>query len=224
MTASRARSGLTSQTMTLEPGALGPHGQAPPAPAVADDDEIQPGQKDVGGPEDAVDRALPGPVAVIEEVLGVGVVDGDDRILEDALGRHALQPDDAGRRLLRAAGHAGEKGPLPGVEGADQVGSVIHGDLRPVVQGGAEVPVVGLVVLALDGENGDPEVLDDRRGGVILGAQGIRGGQPDIGPPELERLHQVAGFARHVQAGRELDPLEGFLLGERLLDRLRGRA
>ncbi len=65
------------------PRAFGPHGQALAAPAVAGDDEIRPGQKDIGGPENAVQGALAGPVAVIEEVLCVGVVDGDDRVVQD---------------------------------------------------------------------------------------------------------------------------------------------
>ena len=78
MAASRARSGSTSVTMTWRP-ALGPHGDARAAPAVAADDEVLARQQDVGGADDAVDRALAGAVAVVEEVLGVGVVDGDDR-------------------------------------------------------------------------------------------------------------------------------------------------
>jgi hypothetical protein len=38
-----------------------------------------PGDEDVGGPDDAVEGALSGAVAVVEQVLGPGLVDGDDR-------------------------------------------------------------------------------------------------------------------------------------------------
>ena len=41
------------------------------------------------------------------------------------------------------------------VQGADQVGAVVHGHVRLVVEGGVDVLVVGLVVFALDGEDGD---------------------------------------------------------------------
>ena len=85
MTASRALSGSTSVTMTWAPAPLGAHGQAAAAPAVAGDDEVQAGQQDVGRPEDAVERALARAVAVVEEVLGLGVVDGDDGIAEDVV-------------------------------------------------------------------------------------------------------------------------------------------
>ena len=36
------------------------------------------GKQDVGGADDAVESGLAGAVAVVEEVLGIGVVDGDD--------------------------------------------------------------------------------------------------------------------------------------------------
>ena len=51
--------------------ALGAHGNALAAPAVAADDEILARQQDVGGADDAVDGALAGAVAVVEEVLGL---------------------------------------------------------------------------------------------------------------------------------------------------------
>ena len=59
--------------------ALGAHRDAVAAPAVADHDDAEPGDQHVGRPDHAVERRLAGAVAVVEEVLGVGVVDGDDR-------------------------------------------------------------------------------------------------------------------------------------------------
>jgi hypothetical protein len=56
--------------------AAGPHGQPAAAPAVADDHEHLAGEQDVGGAEDAVEGRLAGAVAVVEQVLGGGVVDG----------------------------------------------------------------------------------------------------------------------------------------------------
>ena len=44
-----------------------------------------------------------------------------------------------------------------------------------VVEGAVDVPVVGLVVLALDGEDGDAVVLDQGRGHVVLGAERVGG-------------------------------------------------
>src|SRR5271156_3903460 len=76
--------------------ALGAHGGAAPAPAVAGDDDFQTGEKNVGGANDAIECGLTGAVAVVEEVLGHGIVDGDDRIFKCAVLGHGAETDDAG--------------------------------------------------------------------------------------------------------------------------------
>jgi hypothetical protein len=48
---------------------------------------------------------LPSAVAVIEEVLGVGVVDGDDGVAQHAVFCHRSQADDAGGGLFGTAAH-----------------------------------------------------------------------------------------------------------------------
>src|SRR5688500_19076015 len=49
------------------------------APAVTNDDEVASGEQDVGRADDTVERRLPGAVTIIEEVLGLRVVDGNGR-------------------------------------------------------------------------------------------------------------------------------------------------
>ena len=82
--------------------AVHPRGDPLPHPAVARDHDVAAGDEEVGRPDDAVDRRLPRPVAVVEQVLRLGLVDGDDREPKRTVGGHRLEPDDAGRRLLRA--------------------------------------------------------------------------------------------------------------------------
>ena len=65
-----------------------PRGDPLADPAVAGDDDLAAGDEDVGRPQDPVERALAGPVAVVEEVLGLGLVDRDDREAEGAVGGH----------------------------------------------------------------------------------------------------------------------------------------
>ena len=89
--------------------AAGPQRDALAAPAVAADHDLAAGQQRVGGADDAVDRALAGAVAVVEEVLGLGVVDGDDRQLEHAVLLHRPQPDHAGGRLFHAGDDVGDQ-------------------------------------------------------------------------------------------------------------------
>ena len=119
--------------------APGAHGDAAPAPAVAGDDEAPAGEQDVGGADDAVDRRLAGAVAVVEEVLRLRLVDGDDREGELAVGLQRPQADDAGRRLLGAADDLGELVAALPVEHADHVGAVVHRELRAVVDGRLDV-------------------------------------------------------------------------------------
>jgi hypothetical protein len=57
-----------------------PHRDAAPAHPEATDHDRPTGQQDVGRADDPVDGALAGAEAVIEEMLGVGVIDGDDRV------------------------------------------------------------------------------------------------------------------------------------------------
>ena len=71
--------GSISVTITSAPMALGAHGDAASAPAVAGDDHAQAGEQQVRRADDAVERGLAGAVAIVEEMLGERVVDGDDR-------------------------------------------------------------------------------------------------------------------------------------------------
>jgi len=84
---------------------LGAHGNAAPAPAVTDDGEGLSRQQDIGRADHAVERALPGPVAIVEKVFGHGVVDRDNGEPQRALLRHGAQADHAGGRLLRSPQH-----------------------------------------------------------------------------------------------------------------------
>ena len=109
--ASSARSGSTSVTITCAPMPLGPRCDAASAPAVAGHDHLPPGEQHVRRPDQPVDRRLAGAVAVVEQVLRLGLVDGDHREAELALGLERLEPDDAGRRLLRARRSRRRAGP-----------------------------------------------------------------------------------------------------------------
>ena len=85
---------------------LGPHGDAAAAPAVAADHNVLAGDQHVGGADDAVHGALARAVAVIEQMLGQGIVDGDDREHQLAVCGHRPQADDAGGGFLGAADDA----------------------------------------------------------------------------------------------------------------------
>ena len=99
-------------------------------PAVAGDHDLAAGDEHVRRADDAVDRRLARPVAVVEQVLGLGLVDRHDREAECAVGGHRLQPDDAGRRLLGPGEDLLDLVRPLAVEQRHEVAAVVHRDLR----------------------------------------------------------------------------------------------
>src|SRR5262249_60530380 len=130
-----------------------------------------------------------------------GVVDRNDRDTQRAVALHGAQADDAGGGLLHAGAYLGGVLGVLGVQQRDQIGAVIHGQHRLLVEHGAQVTVVRVVVFALDRVGRDALVLDQRRGGVVLGGERIGGAQEHLGAAGLERPHQVGGLGgdRHAE-------------------------
>ena len=166
---------------------------------------------------------MAGAVAVVEEVLGHGVVDRDDREVQGAVGSHGAQADHAGGGFFGAADHVRQQVAALLVQRADQVGAIVHGHVRFVVQGGVHVLVIGDVVLALDGKDRDLVVGDQRGGHIVLGGERVGGGQHHIRAASLQGLHQVGGLGGDVQAGRDAQPFERLLFRKALADQAQDR-
>ena len=196
---------------------------AAPAPSIARAHDGLPSPKDVRRARDAVQRALPRAVAIVEHVLRVRFVHRDDRVLELALRRQRAQPHDARRRLLGAADDADEQVRAVLVQPRHDVRAVVHRALRLVVQHRVDVPVVRLVVLALDGERRDAVLGDQRRSHIVLRTQRVRGAERDVGAAVPQRDHQVRRFRRHVQARGDAQPVQRLLFREPLADLPRHR-
>ena len=94
-----------------------------------------------------------------------------------------------------------------GEQHGDQVGAVVHGDLRLVVEQPLQVRVIGVVVLALDGVTSGCCNPCTRRGDIVLGGERIGGAEHDVGAAVAQRDRQVGGFAGDVQAGRDAHAL-----------------
>jgi hypothetical protein len=193
-------------------------GEPAAAPAVAADDEVAAGQQHVGRADDAVDRRLACAVAVVEEVLGLRLVDRDDGEGQDAVALHGAQADDAGRRLLGAGDDVRDALAAMGVQDADHVGPVVHRHLRARVHDGVDVLVVRVVVLVLDGEGRDPVLGHERGRHVVLGGERVGGAERDLGTTGGERPHEVRGLGRHVQARADTDAVQRLLGLEALPD------
>ena len=189
-------------------------GEPAAAPAVAADDEHAAGQQHVGRADDAVERRLAGAVAVVEEMLGLRVVDGDHGEGEPALGLERAQADDAGRRLLGGGHHVGQRVVARGVHQPDHVGAVVDAEVRLGVDRGVEMAVVAVGVDPPDREHADAVVHDHRRGDLVLCRERVRGAQHDLGPRRLERAHEVRRLRRDVLTGRDPQAVQRALLLE----------
>jgi hypothetical protein len=196
----------------------GPFGQAAPAVAETGDHDRLAGQQGVGGPDDPVQRGLPGAVPVVEHVLGVGVVHRHHREAQRPLARHLVQPDHAGRRLLAPALDRPEQvGPVD-VQGVDQIAPVVQHEVGPGLQRLVDVPVVPLPVGTGTGEHLRPVLLNERRRGVVLRGQRIGRRQRHARPARLERPDEVGGLGGDMHARRDPNPVQRPLSGEPLPD------
>ncbi len=90
--------------------------------------------------------------------------------------------------------------------------------LRLVLQGGGDVPVVAVLVLALDGVDRDAEVLHQAGGDVVLGGQRVGGDEHEVGAAGLEGPGQVGRLGGDVQAGRHPQARQRLLVREPLAD------
>ena len=193
--------------------ALGAHGDALAAPAVTGDDHRLAGDDEVGGAVDAVPYRLAGAVAVVEEMLALGVVDQHHGDGELVLAVETLEAEDSGGGLFAAADHLRDELREIRVQGVDEVASVIDDD---VGAGGDDFPAVAFVLLGggvVPCE--DVEALVHEGGGdVVLGGEGIAAGDVHVGAAGRQDLAEVRGLRLEVDREGDLEALEGLLLPE----------
>ena len=147
----------------LGSGATRTTGQASSTPAVARDHEFRSGQQIVGGADDAVNCGLPGAVAVVEQVLGISIVHGDDGESQHAFFGHGTQANYSGGSFFGAADHAIERVLTLGMQQGHKIGAIVHGDVRFVIDSGQNV-----AILAFDGEDGNAVIAHQAGGHVVL--------------------------------------------------------
>src|SRR5260221_1210723 len=199
---------------------LGAHGSTTAAPAVAGDDNLEAGDEHIGGANDAVERGLAGAVAVVEEMLGHRVVDGDDRIFQRAVLGHGAEANHAGGGFLGAGDNVADEILALGEKHGDEVAAVVHGELRFVIESRLHVLIVGVVILALDGVGGDTVVAVQRGGDFILGGKRIGSEEHGVGAGIAQGDHQVRGFAGDVETRGNGEALERLFLDEPFADGL----
>ena len=111
---------------------------------------------------------MTGAIAIIEEVLGHGIVDSDDRKVEHIIRSHGTQTNHTGCRFFRAADNILEKFAAVLMNRRNEIRTIVHGHLRFVIQRRADVLVISHIIFAFDGKGGDFVHIDQCRSNIIL--------------------------------------------------------
>ena len=151
-------------------------------------------------------------------MLGAGVVDGDDGIFQHPVFGHGAQADDAGGGLFSAGIDAADHILALGERNGDQIGAIIHGEVRLVIERRQNMAVVRVVVFALDGKDGDVVVAHQRGSNLILRRKRIGGAKDYVSAAIAQGDGQVGGLAGNVQAGGDAHALERLAFDEILAD------
>ncbi len=184
--------------------APGAHRQAPAAVTVTGNDERLPGQQDAGGTQDAVKRGLSRAVHVVEVPLGLGVVDGDDRVEQLAGTAHRTQPVHARRRFFSAADHPGAVFGMFVVQRENQVGAVVQRQVRIEFKRLFDAPVEFLdrqAAPCVDRKS----VIGQGGGDFILRRKRVAAAPGQVGAGGAQRPHQDGRFLRHMEAPGNLE-------------------
>ena len=107
-----------------------------------------------------------------------------------------------------------------GVKNAHQVGAVIHGDVRLVIERRQNVVVVSVVVLAFDREHANAVIAHHAGRNIVLRRKRIRSAQHDIRTAIAKANGQICRLRGHVQACRNAYAFQWLVLNEFLADDL----
>ena len=211
-----ARTGSTSVTMTLAPSPRA-HGHALAAPAVPGHDHLLARDDQVRRAVDAVEHGLARAVAVVEQVLAVGVVDGDHREGQPPLALERAQAQHAGGRLLAAAQDAGAERGAARKQRVQQVAPVVDDDVRPARGGALDIGLILPLRRAVARADADP-ARGERRRHVVLRGERVAAGHVHLGPARGEHAAQAGGLGLEVDGQGDFEPAERLFLTELRLD------
>ena len=138
-------------------------------------------------------------------MFGHGIIDGDDGEFQRAFRGHGAQADHTGRRFFRAAAHAGDQIGAGLVNRTDQIGAVIHGDTRLVIQCRVDMLIVDIIRLATNRIDRYSIMFHQCGRHIIVGAEWIAGAEHHIGTRGLQCACEVGGFRGDMQAAADAD-------------------
>ena len=180
------------------------------APAIAAHDHILARNDKVRRAHDAVPHGLTGAVAVIKQMLAVGIVDHDHREAQRPGTIHDAQAVDAGRRLLTAADDLRDEVRELRVHQMHQITAVINDDVRGDGEYAAQMRLILLVRAAVDSVHIHP-LGRQCRSNIVLRRQRIRAGDVHLSTAHFEHTAEIRGLSLQMHGQRDLET------GKRLL-------
>src|SRR4029077_18018788 len=138
-------------------------------------------EEHVSGANDAVNGGLASAIAIVEKMLGHRVVDGNDRILQRAILGHGAKANHTSGGFLCSRDDVGDEVGALSEKHGDEVRAVVDGELGFVLEGGAQVRIVGVVVFTFDGERRNAVVAIEGGGDFVLSRERIGGAEHGIG-------------------------------------------
>ena len=202
--------------------ALGPHGDALAAPAVAGHHHGLARHHQIGGVHNGVPGRLAGTVFVVVVVLGLGVVHRHHGAGQDARLLPGDKAVDAGCGLLTAADEPlAQIGTAPAQQ-RDEVTAVVHDEVGTALQGLYQQVLVLLGGNAVNAVGIHTQV-GHGGGHIVLGRQGITAGEMHIGSALPQNQPQVGGLGLQMDRYGDSQSGKGLFLAETLLNAAEGR-
>ncbi len=100
------------------------------------------------------------------------------------------------------------------MECADEIGAIIHCEVRSDVERGVDVFVVSIIIFALYRVDGDLVMRYERSSHIVLSREGIRCSQDYVCATILQCPHQVGSLRCYVQTGSNPGPFQRLLFRE----------
>ena len=183
--------------------AFGSHRDTFAAPTVSCHNHIFSGNYQVGGSIDSVPDRLSRAVAVVKEMLAIGVVHQHHREHEFSGTIHGLKPKDTSRGLFTSSNDIRNKIRIILMDHRDEISAIIDNNIWLCLDDFANAILIFLRSGSMDGENVQ-SLMNKGSRDIILGGQRIASGDEHLGATIGENLAKTRCLG--LQMNRQSNP------------------
>ena len=106
-------------------------------------------------------------------MLRFSIIHGNNWIAKSTILGHCAEADHAGGGLLCAGDDSIHYVPTFRQGSGDEIGAVIHGEVRLMIERAEDVRIIRIVIFALNREGRDVVVANQRGGNIVLRAKRV---------------------------------------------------